>query len=126
MAARARGDVCVHVVAVQRLPAVAVLEGEQPTEAAVAADQRAHDRPDGRISDRDRPVLALLGDVVERHAVARDGGVLLLQRRRTVVMVQLGVLFPADAEQAQVDQPDRGGDHPIMIEAAAAEILQCC
>src|SRR5260370_18187956 len=46
------------------------------------------------VSDGDRPALALLGDVVEHHAITRHCHVPLLQRGRAVVMVQLGILSP--------------------------------
>ena len=38
------------------------------------------------------------------------------------MVIQLGVLLPADAEQAEVDQADRGGGHPVTIEMPAAQI----
>ena len=66
--------------------------------------------------------LALLGDVVEHDTVARYPHVPLLQRRRAVMMVQLGVLLPADAKQPEVDQAHGACGHPITVQVAAAEI----
>ncbi len=101
-----------------------MLPAEQRVQAVAAAGQRPHGRQDGLVGDRDRPALALLGDVVEHQAVPRHPHVPLLQRRRAVVMVQLGVLLAADAEQAEVDQPDGAGDDAVPVEVAALQVLQ--
>jgi hypothetical protein len=81
-------------------PAAAVLVAEQVAQTIVAVGQCSHGGQDDFVGDGDRPVLALLGDVVERHAVTRHCHVSLLKRGGAVVMVQFGILFAADPEQA--------------------------
>ena len=122
MAAGAGGDVAAHLVRAEGPPCVSLLEGEQGVGRAFAADQCSHDGPDRIVGDSDRPALALLGDVVERDAAARHGDIVLLQRGRPVVVIEFGVLLPADPEQAEVDQPDRGRGHAVAVEVAAAEV----
>src|ERR1700722_7454815 len=39
-------------------------------------------------------------------------------------MIELGVLLTADAEKPEVDQPHRGGGHPITIEMRTAQVLR--
>jgi hypothetical protein len=124
MAASASGDVAAHLVRMEGPPGVPVLEREQRLGWAVAADQRADGGPDRGVGDGDRPALAFLGDVVERDAVASHGDIAPLQGGRSIVVIEFGVLLPADPEQAKVDQPDRGRGHAIAVQAAAAEIPQ--
>ena len=38
------------------------------------------------------------------------------------MVIELGVLLPADPEQAEIDQPDRGRGHALAVEVVAAEI----
>src|ERR1700691_5080178 len=39
-------------------------------------------------------------------------------------MIELGVLLAANAKKAEVDEPHRGGGHPVMIELRMAQVLR--
>ena len=47
-----------------------------------------------------------------------------MQRRQPEAAVLLGVLGAADAEQAQVEQPDGTGEHPPPVGLIAAEVAR--
>ena len=40
------------------------------------------------------------------------------------MVIQLGILFASDTEEAEVDQPDSAGGYPAAVEAAAAQVMQ--
>ena len=101
-----------------------MLPGEQLVQVVTGPGQGPHGGPDGLVGDGDLPPLALLGEVVEPHAVAAHGHVPLLQRGHPVVVVQLGVALAADAEQAQVDEAHRGRRHPVPAQAAPVQVVQ--
>ena len=58
-----------------------------------------------------------------QDAVPGHPHVPLLEGRDPVVMVQLGVPLSADAEQAEVDQPDHAGEDPVPFQAPAPQVL---
>jgi len=109
-------------VRAQRPPCAVGLETEERLESGVAAHQVTYDGEDRIIIDADCPSLAFLGDVVEGNAVPRERDIPLLERGRAIVMIELGVLLAAYAEKAEVDQPDRGGSHPITIEIGTTQV----
>ena len=123
MAARAGGDVGAHVVRAKRVPRVPVFPAEQCVQPVAAAEQVPDGGADRFVGDRDRPALALLGDVVEQDALAGHPHVPLFQRRGAVVMIQFGVPLSADAEEAEVDEPDRARGHAVLVEPAAFEVV---
>jgi hypothetical protein len=49
--------------------------------------------------------------------------VLLPDRGQAEGAVLLGVLCPARTEEAQVDQPDRGGQDPLPAQAAGVQVV---
>ena len=104
-------------------PAAAVLVAEQRVETIVAVGQCSHRGQDYFVGNGDRPALALLGDVVKHHAVTRHRDVSLLQRGGAVMMVQLGIFFAADPEQAEVDQPDGAGRDAVTIQTNSRQVL---
>jgi hypothetical protein len=116
------GDVAADVVRVQRAPGAVLLPGEQVVQVVTGPGQGPDGRPDRLVGDGDLPPLALLGDVVEPHTVPAHGHVPLFQRGDPVVVVQLGVPLAADAEQAQVDEADRGGGHPVPAQVPVAQV----
>ena len=118
------GDVTADVVGVQRAPGAVLLPGEQLLQVVGGLGQRPHGGQDGPVADGDLPPLALLGHVVEPDPGPAHGHVPLLQRGRAVVVVQLGVPFPADAEQAQVEQAHGAGRHPVPVQVPAAHVPQ--
>ena len=126
MSSRPAGNVRTDVVAVQRMPAIRTLPGEQQVRAGLLASKP----PDGwqhrRVADRDRALLALLGDVVEHRSAAGHADVPLLQRGRAIVVVKLCVPLAADAEQAKVDQPHSACRDVIPVQRPPPQVAERC
>ena len=100
------------------VPAGAVLVGEQLLAGVVPVEQGAHDLAHARVDDRLHPLLAALGGVVEDDQVAGDRHVLAAHGGQPEGAVLLGVRLATDPEEAEVEQPERGGQHALLGEAA--------
>jgi hypothetical protein len=105
-------------------PAAAAPVGEQVLAPAPTTLERGHEAVDVLVVQRHAPRHARLGGVAELHpAVAPGHGVLAAQggqpERRVARRVLAGVLLVADAEDAEVEHPDRAGEHPVAAQPAA-------
>ncbi len=105
-------------------PARAVLVGEQLVAPAAAALERPQDLGHLWITELLPTALAALGLVVEADLVARDRDVALLHRRDPVGVVLLRVVLGADPKEAEIQQPDRAGEHPVARQALQREVVR--
>ena len=116
-------DVDVDVVRGDVPPSPAVAVGEQFGVAPAAPAQVEDRRTDGVVGHADQPLLTGLRRVLEDDLVAIDAHVLLADRRQPVAAVVLGVLLAADAEEAEVEEPERRRQHPLARQAVEGQVL---
>jgi len=115
-------EVAVDLRAVHQVPPAAPVVGEQLVATGRARLQRPDDPADLRVGDRLDPLEAALGQVVEDDLPVGEAHVVALQRGQPVGAVVLGVALAADPEEAEVQQPHRGGQHPLPGEPAAGQL----
>src|SRR5438067_9290252 len=103
-------------------PAAARPEGEQALAAAPAPLERTHHRVHVAVDDRLFPLLGPLGWVVEDELAAPDAHVLAADGGDAEGAVLRRVLLPAGPEEAEIDQPDGGGEHPVPAQSLSGEM----
>jgi hypothetical protein len=100
-----------------------VAEGEQFLARVVAGEQLLDDGADVGVDEGLQPVLAALRGVLEHDDVTIDADVLAAHRGEAERAVVLGVLLAADPEEAEVEQPERAGQHAVAGQAVLGEVL---
>ncbi len=115
-------EVLVDVRAVELVPAPLLVVGEQRVAFGRAGPQLPDDPAELRIGHRLDPLVAALGRVVEHDLAAGEADVLPAQRGQPEGAVVLRVALPADPEEAQVEQAERGREDPLPGQAAAVEL----
>ena len=91
--------------------------GQQLTVAAARRRSASTASSHGVVGDGDQTLLAGLGRVLEDDLLRRRRAHALPDRGQPEAAVGLGVLLAADAEEAEVEQPERRRQHPLAWQA---------
>ena len=105
-----------------RPPAAPAAVGEQLVAAAVAVLERLSVGTTTGSAISWWWSLGPLRLVVKARDAAGDGHVLAAQRREPVGLVLLRVALAADPKEAEVEQSDGAGEHPLAHQSAAGEV----
>jgi hypothetical protein len=106
-------QVVVDVACGDVVPSRAAAVDEQVVTPGTAPLEAAHHAAHLLVDDGLLAVLAALAGVLEGELALAAGHVLTADRRQAERAVLGGVLLSARAEEVKVDQPHRGGQHPV-------------
>ena len=115
-------EMIVHVGAVQLVPPSALVVGEQRIAARGPGLERADHLADLRVGDRLDAFITALGGIAEHDLTVREADVLPPQRGQAIGSVVLGVSLAAHPEEAEVEQPHSGREHPLPGQAASGQL----
>ena len=105
-----------------RAPAGAVAEGQQPIAAAPATAQLRDELAHVDVVDHDVVLDPRLAHEREQQGVALLAHVASLQGGETVASVLVGVHVAADPEVADVDEPDRQREDAVLVQSVGLQV----